>query len=214
MTTLSGRALTMSSSAAGRACSSLSLTRSQAFGSSPLILTSAHLPRELLAVELELQLALLEREARLDHGRPRPAVPEHDRPRPVLALRDDPLEGAVLDRVVLDVHREPLVARVEGRALRHGPAQQDAVAAPGGSRSGAARPRASGCSSEYPPAGAPRRAARASWRSRASSCSPRGPSRDSLRDHLWNHGLTWTRQRTSGGTKQHGGTKQQQRLTD
>ena len=34
VTTLSGRALTMSSSSAGRACSSLSFTSSQAFGSS------------------------------------------------------------------------------------------------------------------------------------------------------------------------------------
>ncbi len=127
LTTLSGRALTMSSSAVGRACSSLSLTSSQAFGSSPLILTSAHLPASFSPCKLELQLPLLQRELRVDDGRPRPAVPEHHRPRPVLAFRDDALEGAVLDRVVLDAHGEPLVARVEGRALGHGPAQQDAV---------------------------------------------------------------------------------------
>ncbi len=82
---------------------------------------------ELLAVEVELQVSLLEGKARLDHGGPRSAVPEHDRPRPVFALRDDPFEGAVVDRVVLDVHGEPLVARVEGRTLRHGPAQEDTV---------------------------------------------------------------------------------------
>ncbi len=93
----------------------------------PLDLDERPLARELLAVELELQLSLLHPDTRIDHGRPGPAVPEHDRPRPVFALRDHTLEGAVLDRMVLDVHRESLVARVEGRALRHGPAQQNTV---------------------------------------------------------------------------------------
>ena len=82
---------------------------------------------ELFALQLELQLALLERDARVHDRRPRPAVPEHDGARSVLALRDDTFEGAVLDGVVLDVHGEPLVAGVEGRALGHGPAEQHAV---------------------------------------------------------------------------------------
>ena len=93
----------------------------------PLDLDERPLAGELLALELELQLPLLQREGRLDDGSPPPAVPEHDGTRPVLALRDHTLEGPVFDRVVLDAHREPLVARVEGRALRHGPAQQDPV---------------------------------------------------------------------------------------
>ncbi len=82
---------------------------------------------ELRAVELELQLPLLEGKARLEHGGPRSAVPEHDRSRAVFAVRDDAFEGAVVDRVVLDAHGEPLVPRVEGRTLRHRPAQEDAA---------------------------------------------------------------------------------------
>ena len=38
-----------------------------------------------------------------------------------------PLERAVLERVILDVHRQPLDRRIERRALRHGPREQDAV---------------------------------------------------------------------------------------
>src|SRR5262249_49147620 len=37
-------------------------------------------------------------------------------------LRDDALEGVVLDRMVLDPHGEPLLARYQARAARHRPA--------------------------------------------------------------------------------------------
>jgi len=93
----------------------------------PLDLDEGPAAVELLAVQLELQLALLQGLRGVEHGRPRPAVPEHDGARAVLALRDHVLERAVVEGVVLDVHREALVVRVEGRALRHGPAQQHAV---------------------------------------------------------------------------------------
>ncbi len=48
-------------------------------------------------------------------------------PEPVLLRRDDALEAAVLERMVLDVQREPPLARVEARALGHGPGEQHAV---------------------------------------------------------------------------------------
>src|SRR6185295_16285974 len=61
---------------------------------------------QLLAEELELQLARAVRLEGIAVGLPRAAVPEDDRAAAVLALRDDPLERSVLDRVVLDVRRE------------------------------------------------------------------------------------------------------------
>ena len=48
-------------------------------------------------------------------------------PRAVLAGRDLALERRVRERMVLDVHGEPLLARLERDALRHGPARERAV---------------------------------------------------------------------------------------
>ena len=58
---------------------------------------------------------------------PRAPVPDDHVAAAVLALGDDALEVEVLDRVVLDVHREPPRLRVERRPLRHRPAGQHAV---------------------------------------------------------------------------------------
>src|SRR5262249_26031485 len=92
-------------------------------------------PGELLAMQPELEVPFLvgalgievlvlavERE-RL----PGAAVPEEDGAAAVLALRDDPLEVAVVDGVVLDVDGEALLAGVEARPLGHRPALQDPV---------------------------------------------------------------------------------------
>ena len=57
---------------------------------------------------------------------PRALVPEHDDPRAV-ALGDDAFERAVLDRVILDVHRQTLVGGIDRGALGHGPREQHAV---------------------------------------------------------------------------------------
>ena len=54
----------------------------------------------------------------------RAAVPDLDRARAVLALRDLALELRVLERVVLDVDGEVLLARLERHALRHRPAKR------------------------------------------------------------------------------------------
>ena len=54
-------------------------------------------------------------------GVPRAPVPHDDVATAVLALRDDALEVEVLDRVVLDVHRELARLRVQRRALRARP---------------------------------------------------------------------------------------------
>ena len=48
-------------------------------------------------------------------------------PAAVFPLGDRPFERRVADRVVLDLHGQPLRGRVERRLLRHGPALEDAV---------------------------------------------------------------------------------------
>src|SRR5207249_2918866 len=55
-------------------------------------------------------------------------VPDLHRARPVLALRDLALEGRVVERVILDVDGEVLLALLERHALRHRPARERAVA--------------------------------------------------------------------------------------
>ena len=83
---------------------------------------------ELLAVEPELEAPFLVGRARVvADGRPGAAVPEQHGAAAVLPLGDDPLEAAVVDRVVLDVDGQPLLAGVEARPLGHGPAPQHAL---------------------------------------------------------------------------------------
>src|SRR5690606_15919536 len=89
---------------------------------------------EPLTLQLELEIALLvagpQSRYRISirgDGVVGAAVPEHHRPSAVLALGDRPLELAVVDRMVLDFHRQALDGRIDARALRHGPALHDAV---------------------------------------------------------------------------------------
>ena len=86
-------------------------------------------PGELLAVDVEVQIALRDGLGRIDPGRgtPPPTVPDDDVAAAVLAGRDHAFEVGVLDRVVLDLDREPADARVERRPLGHGPADEHAV---------------------------------------------------------------------------------------
>ena len=75
-----------------------------------------------LAVEADFQIAALE--VTLGIGglrRPSPLVPKLYRAAAILALRNGAFEGAVVDRVVLDLHSEPLGRRIERRHLGHGP---------------------------------------------------------------------------------------------
>ena len=55
-------------------------------------------------------------------------VPDLDGAGAVLAFRDLSLEAPVVERVVLDVNGQVLLARLERNALRHRPAEEDAVA--------------------------------------------------------------------------------------
>ena len=71
--------------------------------------------RELCALEPEIETALLQSAHRVAVGFPAAAVPDDDLAAAVLALRDPSLEVGVVERMVLDMHREPLVARHEAR---------------------------------------------------------------------------------------------------
>src|SRR5690606_28048158 len=82
---------------------------------------------EASALELEVELALREPLGRVAERRPVTAIPDHDAAGAVLVLGDLALEVGVLERVVLGLHREPAILRVEARLFRHRPALQHAV---------------------------------------------------------------------------------------
>ena len=126
--TLSGANSAMSTSPAQSSrCLISSHDRSPPPG--PLALRAHQHPRafQLVAVERELQVALLQRRVHVvDLGRPGAEVPEHHDAGAV-AGRDDAFELAVVERVILDVHRQALGRGIERRPLRHRPRQQHAV---------------------------------------------------------------------------------------
>src|SRR6476620_292585 len=66
---------------------------------------------ELLAFQSKIQLALVVRLLRVV-AIPESAIPHHHRAAAVLALRNGAFEVAVVQRMVLDLYREPLVAGV------------------------------------------------------------------------------------------------------
>ncbi len=82
---------------------------------------------ELVAFELEEKLPLFESFARVLEGYPFAAVPDNHAARAIVAGGDDPLEVAVLQRVILHLHGQPLVIHVVRRALWHGPGAEHAL---------------------------------------------------------------------------------------
>ncbi len=76
-----------------------------------------------LAVEDDLKVAFLQALMRIGPGLGLPiaAVPQHHRAAAILAFWDRPLEVAVVERVVLHLHGEPAVMRVDRRAFGHRP---------------------------------------------------------------------------------------------
>ena len=82
---------------------------------------------QLVAVEGELQITLAQGGVHVRHLRcPGAAVPQHHDAGAV-SLRDHALEGPVGEGVILGLHRQPLVGRVDGWPLGNGPRQQHAV---------------------------------------------------------------------------------------
>ena len=78
-------------------------------------------------MEDELELALGEPRFRVADRLPGALVPEHHRAAAILALGNGAFEIAIVERVVLDMHRQALVLRVVARPARHCPADEDAV---------------------------------------------------------------------------------------
>ena len=85
---------------------------------------------QLLPVELELELPVVDGTGRVGGvrvGTVGAPVPDDDVARAVLAPRDDALEVEVVERMVLDVDREPPLARVEARPARDRPGREHAL---------------------------------------------------------------------------------------
>jgi hypothetical protein len=81
---------------------------------------------QLVAEQVEEDLALPQRLLWIADDRPPAPVPDDRLARPVVAVRDHALEVGVLDRVVLGLDRQALVGRVGGGALRDRPRLEDA----------------------------------------------------------------------------------------
>ena len=99
---------------------------------------------ELLAVQFEIEMALLHALVRIVFRRPGAAVPDHHGAAAVLALRDGAFEFVVFDRMILDVDGEPLVARHEARARASPPSSSSRRRVRAADRNAAASRRASG----------------------------------------------------------------------
>src|SRR2546421_9471200 len=82
---------------------------------------------ELLALEREGEMTLVESLVRIAFGRPGSAIPDHHSAAAVLALRDRTFELVVLDRMVLDLDREPFLARHQARSACDRPALHHAI---------------------------------------------------------------------------------------
>ena len=81
---------------------------------------------QLVAMQREFQVALLEAAIGII-GFPGAAIPQHDGAAAILVVRDGAFEIAVVQRVILDLDREPLVVRIERGSSRHRPGFEDAV---------------------------------------------------------------------------------------
>src|SRR6185312_2290761 len=82
---------------------------------------------QLVALQLEQQLAFLESLPPILERYPFPAVPDDHTAGAVVARGDDPLEIAVLERVILAFDRQPFVVGVVRRTLGYRPRAEDTV---------------------------------------------------------------------------------------
>ncbi len=79
-----------------------------------------------LAIERKFESACVQTGGRIALGCPPTPIPQHDRPGAV-SCGNDPLEFAIVDRMILGPDREPLDGGIEAWPLRHRPALQDAI---------------------------------------------------------------------------------------
>ena len=83
--------------------------------------------REAVALQPELQLPCGEIGSRVAQWLPGAGVPDLHRAGAVVAFGDGAVKVGVVDRVVLDPHRQALVGRIERGPFRHRPTPQHAV---------------------------------------------------------------------------------------
>ncbi len=107
----------------------------------PLHLDQREVSLQLLSVETKFQIALGQHRGRFGLGSrhvlplhrnrrkrlPRAHIPNHHRARAVIAFRDDALEVEIRNRMILHLHSQPLVRRIERWPLRHRPRFQHAL---------------------------------------------------------------------------------------
>ena len=90
----------------------------------PLERDQREAPAQLVAVQLEQQLAVLEAVLEVLEGQVGAVVPHHDLASAVVAGRNRALEIRVLHRMVFHLHGEALVLGIHGRPLGHRPGLQ------------------------------------------------------------------------------------------
>ena len=78
-------------------------------------------------IELDLALGQLLQRIGVAFGAERSAVPDHHGSRAIAAFGNLAFEAAILQRVIFDLHRQPLVGVTLRRSLRHGPGLQRPV---------------------------------------------------------------------------------------
>ena len=108
-----------------------------AFDQQPIVVTVAACPRahahqmpaavQLLAVEIENEMALGVALVRIAFGKPAAAIPDHHGAAAIFAFGDRALEGVVFDRMILDMDGEAFFIGIEARAAGHRPALHHAV---------------------------------------------------------------------------------------
>ncbi len=81
---------------------------------------------QLVAVQREFQVALLEAAIGIV-GFPGAAIPQHDGAAAILVVGNGAFEIAIVQRMILDLDREPFVARIERWPPRHRPGFEDAI---------------------------------------------------------------------------------------
>jgi hypothetical protein len=143
--TLSGKAVTTSYSACGRANSSFFLNRIHGSCRSPpfAIFTSSHRPSSFWPCS-GTPACRCEPGPRVADRLPGAVVPDDHGASAILLRRDGALEGGIGDRMVLHMDGHPFFLRVEAGALGNSPGQHDAVQFEAESRSAVERRHASG----------------------------------------------------------------------
>ena len=82
-----------------------------------------------LALQRELEIALRQRllGGLRSIGLPITAIPQHDRAAAILTLGDRPFKVAIIEGMIFDLDRKPLVIGIERRSFGHSPGFENAI---------------------------------------------------------------------------------------